>query len=88
MAHTQPSMEILFNSRDHDEVCGPIVCTPEGEIFFILWKAEMPDWTFNNGISYLYKISINGDTLYNTYYVKATYDGGVILTGSKYNYQE
>jgi len=60
---SQANFEFFFTSRNHDEVCGPITCTPEGEIFFILWKAEKPDLTFTNGSSFLYKITDYGDTL-------------------------
>lgn len=92
---SQPSYQILFNSRDHDEVCGPIACTPQGEIFFILWKAEKPDWTFLNGSSFLYKITENGDTLcWNyqkpdtmLYYLALLYDhqGNLVIGGDAWS---
>jgi hypothetical protein len=61
--HSQPFFELRFDSRTKDEVCGPVVCTPEGEIFFILWSAKSPDWTFTQGYSTLYKINLEGDTI-------------------------
>jgi len=95
LTYTQPSMELIFNSRNHDEVCGPIACTPEGEIFFILWKAEKPNWTFNNGSSNLYKITNDGDTLcWNyqkpdtmLYYLALLYDntGNLVIGGDAWS---
>lgn len=92
---SQPSYQIIFNSRNHDEVCGPVVATQEGEIFFILWSAASPNWTFNFGYSNLYKINLDGDTIkwdYQKtdtllYYLALLYDhqGNLVIGGDAWS---
>lgn len=92
---SQPSYQILFNSRNHDEVCGPVVATEKGEIFFVLWSAASPNWTFNFGYSNLYKIKLDGDTVrWNyqkpdtlLYYLALLYDrdSNLLIAGDAYS---
>lgn len=53
-----------------------------------IWNPN-PSWVYvaclNDNLDLINEEYLGGDALYETYYVKATYDGGVILTGSKYN---
>lgn len=61
--HSQPVLDIRYNSRNYDERCGPIIYTEENEVFWIVWKAMVPDIYGNRGISYLYKLADSYDTV-------------------------